>query len=387
MKIKVKTLQQKEYQLDVEPENSVCPDKIADVKKKIQEVQGSAPAQQKLIYSGKILTDDATIESLGVKENEFMVVMVTKPPAASSSTTSAPPATANTPASAPAPAAAPAASAPAASAPAPKPEPEQQPAAAAATASGAPTDPSFATGSAYATAVRNMEEMGFPREEVVRAMRAAFNNPDRAVEYLMTGIPNIDALPAGQQPAASQQPAQQQLQQQQQQQRQPAESTASGNLFEMAAQQAREQQQQHRQGANALNMNALAGLANGPHFEQLRQMIHADPQLIQPILQQLAATDPQLMQLINSNPQAFMNLLMGGAGGDEGMGEEGEEGGAAPGGLPPGAHVIEITEDEKAAVDRLCNLGFDRSQALEAYLACDKNEEMAANYLFENQEF
>jgi len=45
---------------------------------------------------------------------------------------------------------------------------------------------SFLSGAALQGAIDNLCEMGFPREEVVRAMRASFNNPDRAAEYLMT---------------------------------------------------------------------------------------------------------------------------------------------------------------------------------------------------------
>ncbi|KIH67825.1 UBA/TS-N domain protein [Ancylostoma duodenale] len=48
-----------------------------------------------------------------------------------------------------------------------------------------------------------------------------------------------------------------------------------------------------------------------------------------------------------------------------------------------GRHVIDLTEQEAAAIQRIKSLGFRVSDGLiiEAYLACDKNEEMAIDYI------
>lgn len=41
----------------------------------------------------------------------------------------------------------------------------------------------------HAKIVEEIVSMGYPKEEVIRACKAAFFNADRAVEYLCTGIP------------------------------------------------------------------------------------------------------------------------------------------------------------------------------------------------------
>lgn len=107
----------------------------------------------------------------------------------------------------------------------------------------------------------------YPREQVEQALRASFNNPDRAVEYLLTGIPY-------------------QL------------------LDDAAEDQAEAQDTTQDQG-----QDPLAFLRSQPQFQQMRQVIQQNPQLLNAVLQQIGQTNPALLQLISQNQEAFVRML------------------------------------------------------------------------------
>jgi len=370
MKLTFRDLKQQKFELDAEPT-----DLISAVKEKLKEEKGWEVAQQKLIYSGKILQDDKTVESYNISGG-YIVCMVSKPkaapaaPAASSSKEPSTPAPATT--ATPAPPAAPVQSS-SASTPA-------VPATPTPAGSGASQPAPGSVGAERAEAIANLESMGFERSQIEVALRAAFFNADRAVEYLLNGIPeNLQrqpaAAPANSPPAAAAAAE--------------GDDAGAGDLFQAAAAARGSGGRAAGAGASAAAAGlfgadvpagaaAAAGLGNldflrnNTQFQQLRQVVQQQPQMLEPILQQVAAGNPQLASIISAHPEQFLQLL----------GEDGDDDAA----LPPGANQISVTEEERDAIERLCRLGFDREQAIQAYFACDKNEELAANFLFDQPE-
>ncbi|PWA97355.1 hypothetical protein CTI12_AA025600 [Artemisia annua] len=385
MKVFVKTLKGTHFEIEVKPE-----DTVADVKKNIETVQGDVypAAQQMLIHQGKVLKDATTLEENKVADSSFIVIMLSKLAkegvtghretifAMESSTEclekelskAAPSGEASTTAPKVAPVSVPSAT----------------PAAAPASVVNAPPEnvydqaaSNLVAGSNLEGTVQHLLDMGggiWDRDTVVRALRAAFNNPERAVEYLYSGIPEAAELPpaAGASPVPGVQavnpPAQPP------QAAQPAAVPSAGpnaNPLDLFP-----------QGLPDMGANAPAGapgnldfLRNSPQFQALRAMVQANPQILQPMLQELGKQNPHLVRLIQEHQADFLRLINEPVEGGENV--LGDLGAAMP-------QAVTVTPEEREAIERLEAMGFDRALVLEVFFACNKNEELAANYLLDH---
>merc|ERR1719379_2704752 len=118
----------------------------------------------------------------------------------------------------------------------------------------------------------------------------------------------------------------------------------------------------------------LAELQKSPQWPMLCAHVQADPGKFQGVFHHIIEKAPQFVQPILENHDEFCRLLEMKT-------------------MPPLANfqqqqrprrppAPQLSAAEQQAIQRLTELGFSKQAATEAYLACDKNEEVAANFLF-----
>ncbi|XP_007499697.1 UV excision repair protein RAD23 homolog B isoform X2 [Monodelphis domestica] len=411
MQITLKTLQQQTFKIDIDPEETV-----KALKEKIESEKGKDAfpvAGQKLIYAGKILNDDTALKEYKIDEKNFVVVMVTKPKAAAtsapspattqqsipattstvSSSTAASVAQAPTPSPALAPTPTPTSVTPTPAAAvcepiptsAPKEEkPAEKPVEAPIGVSPTSSDSTLGdssrsnlfedatsalvTGQSYENMVTEIMSMGYEREQVIAALRASFNNPDRAVEYLLMGIPGDRENQSVVDPPQ-------------------AASTGAAQSSAVAA--AAATTTATTTTTTTSGGHPLEFLRNQPQFQQMRQIIQQNPSLLPALLQQIGRENPQLLQSSNAPQQIsqhqehFIQML------NEPVQESGGQGGGGggSGGIAEAGsghmNYIQVTPQEKEAIERLKALGFPEGLVIQAYFACEKNENLAANFLLQ----
>lgn len=223
----------------------------------------------------------------------------------------------------------------------------------------------FATGNERETAISRIMEMGYDRPQVEQALRAAFNNPDRAVEYLLTGLPEAPIQPPE---AVTEDSIDQDV---------PVideeDEEAGGDLF--------------AQAASGTPLSDQAATRRAGAFNELRTILEQQPEMLESLLQQLSQEYPEIAPLIRSNPEEFMRILLNegvfdesarlpGLTNEANTTESGEQ--AAEEGIQ-----IPVTPEDQEAINRLTELGFDRNLVIQVYFACEKNEEIAANILYD----
>lgn len=365
MKLIVKTVEQKQFEVIAEPTDSV-----RATKEKIEATTKSPADWQKLIFAGKVLDDSATLQSYNIKEGDFLILMVRKPANAPAPVTPQPqpqvqPTTApsTTTTSTPTPATS-------SSTPSTQNKPEEsKPTSGNYSASAS----SLVMGEEYERMVMELMSMGYERDQVVKALRAAFNNPDRAVDYLLSGIPDIKDAPVQ---ASSPKPQQQGSSQQGT--ASPSAQQGSSPLISPNTPLINPSLLQGQGQSSSATSGLFDALRQHPQFNMLKQIIQSHPNLLPQILQGIAQQSPQLVQLINENPQEFLNLL------NEPATQGSTTGSSGTGGSP---QYIQVTQEEKAAIDRLVGMtGMDRTTVIQAFFACDKDEQVTVNYLMDHKD-
>lgn len=295
MKLSIRTLDQKTFTVELSDKESVL--QLKQRLLKLPTFQDKTVETMQLIYAGRIMEDEQQLNHYQIAENKFVVLMNKKSNSAPEEAEQVQPEQVQ--------------------AHAPQ---QQQPVAAPLVAPPSTVDEQR---------VRDLMNMGYEETEVRAALRASFNHPERAIEYLITGIPamNEDTTLANRNTTNH-------------------DDTTNMPVVETA--------------------ERLQYLATDPRFAHVRNLIRQNPELLELVLAHLSESDPVTFEAIRTHQEEFISMLNDSN--------------------PLHAAAVPLSSEEEAAVERLMGLGFEREIVVQVYLACNKNEELAADMLFSQSE-
>lgn len=198
-------------------------------------------------------------------------------------------------------------------------------------------------------ALRSLISMGFAEDVSQEALRASFYNVETAIDLITSGNIPKPKPPIASQTSASSRPSQTQNQR--------SNPTSTGDGGTMA------------------------------QLQQISQMLRNNPEQLQLIKQSLKDTHPEIAQMIDNDPQTFLDMLK------QASGEASNAQVTPP---PPSSRsnsnnnanantstptAVTLTVREEEIINRFQEMGFDRDRAIEAFLLADRDEQVAANYL------
>ncbi|KAK9922891.1 hypothetical protein M0R45_031329 [Rubus argutus] len=328
MKLTVKTLKGSHFEIRVQPTDTVM-----GVKKNIEDIQGKdyyPCGQQLLIHNGKVLKDETTLAENKVTEDGFLVVMLSKSKTSGvAGASSAQPASTNPPTTAPITNSTTRAEAPIQAPPSETPT----------------SDTANVHTDTYGQAASNLVAGTNLDETIQQIMDMAYNNPERAVDYLYSSIPETAevAVPVAHFPGS--------------------QATETGTINATPVSGAPNSAplnmfpRKHCQVLVLVHLDPLTSLGTIISSKRCVQWCKQTHKFYSPCCRSLEKQNPQLLRLIQEHHTEFPPVIN---------------------------EPLEGSEGDMRPLNDLRQWDLIRASLIEAFLACDRNEELAANYLLEN---
>lgn len=320
MKLIIKNIKKVEYNIEI-PDGSIL---VKELKKEIETQHNFDSQSLKLLYNGVVLEDNKLLTDYGIKSGHVILMISSKAKPKGELNKEEPSTNTHTES----------------------------------TSTNVKTETNVpkSTNEKYQNETKQLIEMGFNPEMVKQAINIAQGNINTAIEYLYTGVPNLEEH---------------------------HDASYSGE---------EEEEYEGDRGIVELDPEMLSNvdLTDPGALKRIvaivKVIISEDPSQLQLILEDIEETNPEIIEFIKGREAEFKEMLQSPINAEDmAIFNQLIQGSQANVQLTDVQSQPELTQTDREAVERLKALGFNQNEATEAYIICGKNEMLAANLLLEGK--